>query len=100
MLSVEEPAGIKTWDLGDIVGVTCTLQGSGKGDLFVDMNGYLKLIGTSVMRACPHRGVDCTYCLNPAADYNDMMDLYKFLSVNIVLRKGNYDNINDTARWP
>ena len=43
LLSVEEPAGIKTWDLDDIVGVTCTLQGSGKGDLFVDMNEYSKL---------------------------------------------------------
>ena len=54
LLSAEELAGIKTWDLGDIVGVTGTLQRSGKSDLFVDMNGYLKLIGTSVMRDCLH----------------------------------------------
>ena len=33
------------------------------------------------------------------ADYNDMMDLYKFLFVNIILRRSDYDNINDTARW-
>ena len=33
------------------------------------------------------------------ADYNDVMDLYKFLFMNIILRKSNYDNINDTARW-
>ena len=31
------------------------------------------------------------------ADYNDVMDLYRFM--NIILRKSNYDNINDTARW-
>ena len=33
------------------------------------------------------------------ADYNDMMDLYRFLFMNIILRISNYDNINDTARW-
>ena len=33
------------------------------------------------------------------ADYNDVMDLYRFLFMNIILRKSNYDNINDTARW-
>ena len=52
--SAKELAGIKTRNLGDIAGVTGTLQRSGKGDLFVDMNGYLKLIGTSVRRACLH----------------------------------------------
>ena len=39
LLSAEKLAGIKTWDLGDIVSVTGTLQRSGKGGLFVDMNG-------------------------------------------------------------
>ena len=33
------------------------------------------------------------------ADYNDVMDLYRFLFMNIIVRKHNYDNINDTARW-
>ena len=33
------------------------------------------------------------------ADYNDMMDLYKSLFMNIILERSNYDNINDTARW-
>ena len=33
------------------------------------------------------------------ADYNDMMDLYRFLFMNIILRRSNYANINDTARW-
>ena len=38
LLSAEKLAGIKTWNLGDI-SVTGTLQRSGKGGLFVDMNG-------------------------------------------------------------
>ena len=38
LLSAKELAGIKTRDLGDIVGVIGTLQRSGKSDLFVDMN--------------------------------------------------------------
>ena len=33
------------------------------------------------------------------ADYNDMMDLYRFLIMNIIVRRDSYDNINDTARW-
>ena len=60
LLSAEELAGIKTWDLGDIVGVTGTLQRSGKGDLFVDMNG-VELLTKSL---CPlpekHKGLTDT----------------------------------------
>ena len=32
------------------------------------------------------------------ADYNDMIDLYRFLFMNIILRRSNYDNTYDTAR--
>ena len=57
LLSAEELAGIKTWDLGDIVGVTGTLQRSGKGDLFVDMTG-VELLAKS-LRPLPekHKGL-------------------------------------------
>ena len=60
LLSAEELAGIKTWDLGDIVGVTGTLQRSGKGDLFVDMNGVELL--TKSLRLLPekHKGLTDT----------------------------------------
>ena len=60
LLSAEELAGIKTWDLGDIVGVTGTLQRSGKGDLFVDMNGVELL--TKPLRPLPekHKGLTDT----------------------------------------
>ena len=53
LLSAEELAGIKTWDLGDIVGVTGRLQRSGKGDLFVDMNGVELL--TKSLRPLPEK---------------------------------------------
>ena len=33
------------------------------------------------------------------ADYNDMMDLYRFLIMNIIVRRDSYDSINDTAPW-
>ena len=60
LLSAEELASIKTWDLGDIVGVTGTLQRSGKGDLFVDMNGVELL--TKSLRLLPekHKGLTDT----------------------------------------
>ena len=56
LLSVEELAGIKTWYLGDIVGVIGTLQRSGKGDLFVDMNGVELL--TKSLRPPPEKHKD------------------------------------------
>ncbi|PCJ35810.1 MAG: lysine--tRNA ligase [Moraxellaceae bacterium] len=37
VLEKEVLVDIKTWDLGDIVGIEGTLQRSGKGDLFVDI---------------------------------------------------------------
>jgi len=37
VLEKEVLKDIKTWDLGDIVGIEGTLQKSGKGDLYVDM---------------------------------------------------------------
>ena len=60
LLSAEKLAGIKTWDLGDIVSVTGTLQRSGKGGLFVDMNGVELL--TKSLRPLPekHKGLTDT----------------------------------------
>ena len=60
LLCAEELAGIKTWDLSDIVGVAGTLQRSGKDDLFVDMNG-IKLL-TKSLRPLPekHKGLTDT----------------------------------------
>ena len=60
LLSAEELAGIKTWGLGDIVGVTGTLQRFGRGDLFVDMNGVELL--TKSLRSLPekHKGLTDT----------------------------------------
>ena len=60
LLSAEELAGIKTWSLGDIVGVTGTLQRFGRGDLFVDMNGVELL--TKSLRSLPekHKGLTDT----------------------------------------
>ena len=48
---------IKTLDLGDIVGVEGTLQRSGKGDLFVDMERFQLL--TKALRPLPekHKGL-------------------------------------------
>ena len=159
LLSAEELASIKTWHLGDIVGVTGTLQRSGKGGLFVDINGVELL--TKSLRPLPekHKGltdteqryvdlitnehtrIDMYLRIAPElylkrvvvggfervfeinrnfrnerwstrrnpeftmiefyqayADYNDMMVPY-ILIMNTTLRRNNYDNINDTARW-
>ena len=51
---------IKTWDLGDIIGVEGTVQRSGKGDLFVDMEAVQLL--TKSLRPLPekHKGLTDT----------------------------------------
>lgn len=56
-LSAEQLADIKSWDLGDIVGAYGTLQKSGKGDLFVDMEEPQLL--TKALRPLPdkHHGL-------------------------------------------
>ena len=56
-LDKEILAEIKTWDLGDIVGVSGTLQRSGKGDLYVDMAEAQLL--TKSLRPLPdkHKGL-------------------------------------------
>ncbi len=56
-LAPEQLAEIKTWDLGDIVGVVGVLQKSGKGDLFVDMTDPQLL--TKALRPLPdkHHGL-------------------------------------------
>ncbi len=56
-LAPEQLADIKTWDLGDIVGAFGTLQKSGKGDLFVDMQEPQLL--TKALRPLPdkHHGL-------------------------------------------
>jgi len=53
----EQLADIKTWDLGDIVAASGTLQKSGKGDLFVDMQEPHLL--TKALRPLPdkHHGL-------------------------------------------
>jgi lysyl-tRNA synthetase class 2 len=56
-LPAEQLADIKSWDLGDIVGAYGTLQKSGKGDLFVDMEEPQLL--TKALRPLPdkHHGL-------------------------------------------
>ena len=56
-LNPEQLADIKSWDLGDIVGAGGTLQKSGKGDLFVDMQTPQLL--TKALRPLPdkHHGL-------------------------------------------
>ncbi|MBU2709680.1 lysine--tRNA ligase [Zooshikella harenae] len=57
-LAKEQLDEIKGWDLGDIVGVEGTLQRSGKGDLYVDMQQALLL--TKALRPLPdkHKGLE------------------------------------------
>ncbi|MDP0563383.1 MAG: lysine--tRNA ligase [Candidatus Endonucleobacter sp. (ex Gigantidas childressi)] len=57
VLSKEDSAKIKTWDIGDIVGVKGSLQRSGKGDLYVDMTQVQLL--TKSLRPLPekHKGL-------------------------------------------
>mgnify|MGYP003706164515 CR=1 FL=1 len=59
-LPAEQLADIKTWDLGDIVGVEGILQRSGKGDLYVDMEQSQLL--TKSLRPLPekHKGLTDT----------------------------------------
>ncbi|WP_263078762.1 lysine--tRNA ligase [Endozoicomonas sp. Mp262] len=59
-LDKETLAEIKTWDLGDIIGVEGTLQRSGKGDLYVDM-AQVQLL-TKSLRPLPekHKGLTDT----------------------------------------
>ena len=59
MLSAEELAGIKIWGLGDIVGVRYATM-SGKGDLFVDMNGVELLIKSLCPLPEKHKGLTDT----------------------------------------
>jgi len=48
-----QAADVKTWDIGDIVGIEGTVQRSGKGDLFVDMNNVQML--TKSLRPLPDK---------------------------------------------
>lgn len=59
-LPKDKLAEIKTWDLGDIVGVEGTLQRSGKGDLYVNMERAELL--TKSLRPLPdkHKGLTDT----------------------------------------
>ena len=59
-LDADALAEIKTWDLGDIIGVEGTVQRSGKGDLFVDMEAVQLL--TKSLRPLPekHKGLTDT----------------------------------------
>ena len=59
-LAKETLAEIKSWDLGDIIGVSGTLQRSGKGDLYVDM-AEVQLL-TKSLRPLPekHKGLTDT----------------------------------------
>ncbi len=60
VLDKETLAEIKSWDLGDIIGVKGTLQRSGKGDLYVDMEQVQLL--TKSLRPLPekHKGLTDT----------------------------------------
>ncbi len=59
-LSKETLTEVKSWDLGDIIGVEGTVQRSGKGDLFVDME-VVQLL-TKSLRPLPekHKGLTDT----------------------------------------
>ena len=59
-LSKEVLAAIKTWDLGDIIGVKGCVQRSGKGDLYVDIREAQLL--TKALRPLPekHKGLTDT----------------------------------------
>ena len=54
---------------------------------------------TEVLSKCRNPEFTMIEFYQAYADYNDMMDLYRFLFMNIILTRSNYDNINDTARW-
>ena len=120
MLSAEELAGIKTWDLGDIVGVTARPFVPHHNALDIDM--YLRIAPELYLKRVVVGGFERVFEINrnfrneslstrrnPAftviefyqayADYNDMMEIYKFLFMNIILKINSYDRINDTARW-
>ena len=53
VLSEAEAADVKTWDIGDIVGIEGPVQRSGKGDLFVDMHSVVML--TKSLRPLPDK---------------------------------------------
>ena len=59
-LDADTLAAIKTWDLGDIIGVRGTLARSGKGDLYIDMQEVTLL--TKSLRPLPdkHHGLTDT----------------------------------------
>ena len=120
LLSAEELAGIKTWDLGDIVGVTARPFVPHHNALDIDM--YLRIAPELYLKRVVVGGFERVFEINrnfrneslstrrnPAftviefyqayADYNDMMEIYKFLFMNIILKINSYDRINDTARW-
>ena len=120
LLSAEELAGIKTWDLGDIVGVTARPFVPHHNALDIDM--YLSIAPELYLKRVVVGGFERVFEINrnfrneslstrrnPAftviefyqayADYNDMMEIYKFLFMNIILKRNSYDRINDTARW-
>ena len=120
LLSAEELAGIKTWDLGDIVGVTARPFVPHHNALDIDM--YLRIAPELYLKRVVVGGFERVFEINrnfrneslstrrnPAftviefyqayADYNDMMEIYKFLFMNIILKRNSYDRINDTARW-
>jgi lysyl-tRNA synthetase class 2 len=52
-LSEAEQSDVKTWDIGDIVGVKGPVQRSGKGDLYVDMREAVLL--TKSLRPLPDK---------------------------------------------
>ncbi|MCX4025518.1 lysine--tRNA ligase [Endozoicomonas sp. SM1973] len=60
VLAKDVLSDIKTWDLGDIIGAEGTLQRSGKGDLYVDMESVQLL--TKALRPLPdkHKGLEDT----------------------------------------
>ena len=53
VLTEAEAADVKTWDIGDIVGIEGPVQRSGKGDLYVDMHRAVML--TKSLRPLPDK---------------------------------------------
>ena len=99
LLSAEELAGIKTWDLGDIVGVTARPFVTHHNALDIDM--YLRIASELYLKRVVVGGFERVFEINrnfrneslstrnpeftmiefyhAYADYRDMMDLYRFL---------------------
>ena len=103
MLSAEKLADIKTWDLGDIVGATGTLQRSGKGGLFVDINDVELL--TKSLRPPPekHKGLTDTEqrYVDLITNEHTRIDMYLRIAPELYLKRvvvGGFEQVFEINR--